>query len=83
MMSVGTRGVVLLCEPGRRLNSFMRLVERVRRNCVVRSAAQDSASGCWEGTGLRRGTPFWSAMVAVRFLVGLEGRWVRGCVREV
>lgn len=56
-------------EPGLLFNSFMRFVERVRRNCAVRSAAHVSGNGCDEGTGLRRGTPLfgggWSAMVAV------------------
>lgn len=43
-------------EPGRLLNSFMRFVESVRRNCTVKSLAQSSESGCDEGTGFRRGT---------------------------
>lgn len=64
-ISVGSRGVRCRCDPGRLLNSFMRFVESVRRNCVVKSAAQFSARGCCDGTGLRRGTPLWSAMGAV------------------
>jgi hypothetical protein len=53
-------------EPGRLLNSFMRFVESVRRNCTVRSLAQSSDSGCDDGTGFRRGTRLGllSAMVA-------------------
>lgn len=60
-----------LIDPGLLLNSFMRFVDSVRRNCVVRSLAQFSGSGCADagcGTGFRRGTPFGgglrSAMVA-------------------
>ena len=57
-----------------RLNSFMRLVERVRRNCSVRSAAQfsgnsPSARRC--GTGFRRGTPLLSAMPSARVSSGV------------
>lgn len=71
-MSVG----ILVREHGRfreplRLNSFMRLVERVRRNCIVKSAAQFSGRGacsprgCRCGTGFRRGTPLLSDMASI------------------
>ena len=70
-------------DPDRRESSFMRLVERVRRNWVVKSAAHVGASGCWPGgggTGFRRGTPlFWSAMIAVIS----SGSFRRGCCRRV
>ena len=48
-----------LIAPGLLLSSFMRFVERVLRNCVVRSAAQLSGSGCavGRGTGFRLGMP--------------------------
>jgi hypothetical protein len=54
-------------EPGRLLNSFMRFVESVRRNCTVSSLAQSSDSGCDDGTGFRRGTRLrlLSAMAAI------------------
>jgi hypothetical protein len=65
-MSVG----ILVREHGRlreplRLNSFMRFVLSVRRNWMVKSAAQfsgNSPCGCRCGTGFRRGTPLLSAM---------------------
>lgn len=60
--SVGSRDDFDRCDPGRRLSSFMRLVDSVRRNCCVKSAAQLSGNGVGiccgcGGTGLRRGTP--------------------------
>ena len=68
MISVGTRDDERLCEPGRLLSAFMRFVESVRLNCTVKSAAQLSGNGCDDGcgTGFLRGTPFLSAMLAVR-----------------
>ncbi len=68
------------CEEDRLLSSFMRLVERVRRNCEVKSRAQCSGngsdSGCGRGTGFRRGTPLLSAIVvnAIRFDCGAGKR---------
>lgn len=62
--SVGRRDDGLLRDPGRLLNWFMRLVDRVRRNMAVKSSAQPSGSGAgpW-GTGLRRGIALRSAML--------------------
>jgi hypothetical protein len=44
----------------------MRFVDRVRRNCAVKSAAHPSGNGCADlGTGFRRGIPLLeSAMMA-------------------
>ena len=66
--SDGTRDDDRLSDAGRLLSSFMRLVERVRRNCDVKSAAHPAGNGwlagdgcccdaCDCGTGFRRGTP--------------------------
>ena len=50
----------------------MRLVERVRLNCVVKSRAQFSGNGSWYscgcGTGFRRGTPLLPDIVATSLL---------------
>lgn len=64
--SVGRRDGVRRCDAGRLLRSFMRLVERVRRNCAVRSWAQVSDSCCCGcGTGLRLGMPLLLSIVEV------------------
>lgn len=64
-------------DAGPLLSSFMRLVESVRRNCVVKSAAQFGGRGSCEGggTGFRLGTPLlWPSMVNVVLL----GEWLSG-----
>ena len=67
MKSDGMRDDGRLDDLDRLLNSFMRLVERVRRNWMVKSRAQFSGSGCSIrgcGTGFRRGTPLLPDIVA-------------------
>ena len=85
--SVGRAEGVRRCEAGLLLRSFMRLVERVRLNCAVRSWDQVSDSCCCGcGTGLRLGMPLLLSMVslvcAVLLLECCEGASARVVVVE-
>ena len=80
--SVGRADGVRRCEAGLLLRSFMRLVERVRLNCAVRSWAQVSDSCCCGcGTGLRLGMPLLLSMFRryPRYYLCMywEGAWAR------